>query len=126
MVGWVGLPHAPVCTDADVLVCMLLCGCLLLQVEEIAKIASTNKLFGGNCTIPRVLQEMMSELPPAALAACLCDKAPGMLAVSTLVSVGASLCLPAPAPWLTAACSCGLCLSLCSQLTTTTSCTPSA
>lgn len=105
-VGWVGLPHAPVCIDADVFVCMLLFGCLLPQVDEIAKIASTNKLFGGNCTIPRVLQEMMSELPPAALAACLCDQAPGMLAVSTLVSMAASFCLPAPAPCITAACLC--------------------
>lgn len=34
---------------------------VVLQVEEIANIAANNKLFGGNCTVPRVLQEMMSE-----------------------------------------------------------------
>jgi hypothetical protein len=33
----------------------------VVQVEEIANIAANNKLFGGNCTVPRVLQEMMSE-----------------------------------------------------------------
>lgn len=60
------VPQAIVCKGSDVIVWMLALGCLLLQVEEIAKIASTNKLFGGNCTIPRVLQEMMSELALAA------------------------------------------------------------
>jgi hypothetical protein len=28
------------------------------KVKEIAEVASANKLFGGNCTVPRVLQEI--------------------------------------------------------------------
>jgi hypothetical protein len=31
------------------------------QVQEMAKIAAANNLFGGQCTVPRVTQEFMGE-----------------------------------------------------------------
>jgi hypothetical protein len=51
------------------------------KVKEIAEVASANKLFGGNCTVPRVLQEISGGCPcfAACLRSCSCSAADRLL-----------------------------------------------